>query len=37
MHGHVQTQFAMTTITSDGHVFVGVGDELVAFGLKQTG
>ncbi len=30
------SHFAIPTITSDGHVFVGVGDQLVAFGLAQA-
>jgi len=30
------SHFAIPTITSDGHVFVGVGDDLVAFGLPQS-
>jgi hypothetical protein len=31
------SHFAIPAITSDGHVFVDVGDELVAFGLSQPG
>jgi hypothetical protein len=30
------SHFAIPTITSDGHVFVGVGNDLVAFGLSQS-
>ena len=31
------SHFAIPAITSDGHVFVGVGDDLVEFGLDQSG
>jgi outer membrane protein assembly factor BamB len=30
------SHFAIPTITSDGHVFVGGGNDLVAFGLSQS-
>jgi len=31
------SHFAIPTITSDGHVFAGVGNDLVEFGLSGTG